>query len=468
MWCDRNACRPRTRQNVLFSSAPQARTGRGNGHGTASGWGTWPRERRRIRSRPPTTRVTESSVRMWISRSCSRKASAMGPRRSSASSSRYAMGSSDTFPLVSTNGPPKARARRWWSGVYGSITPRYRFPGATASATGAGRRRHSTMGRRGPARTRASSSPMWQSSRASSTVPAITAKGLSSRCLRDRRARAASSDAASTARWYPPSPFTATTIPRRRSAAVASTGSPGTGSPERSTSRSEGPQAGQHTGWAWNRRSEGSRYSRAQSPHMANGALVVAGRSYGTSRTIVNRGPQFVQFTKGYRYRRSSGSNSSRRQSSHVAVSGETSVTRGPPASLGTMANPTSPVTAARSAVTRSTTARGGASLSRRARNRSTGSRPPSTSTKHPGGVVPHQPGQAEPGGQPVHERPEPDALDDPLHPDPQANQTGVQVHRLRGHRAEDIRALVPVGAVVSDADAGPEEPTEPGRRTRR
>lgn len=143
-------------------------------------------------------------------------------------------------------------------------------------------------------------------------------------------------------------------------------------------------------------------------------------------------------------------------------------MTRGPPASLGTMANPTSPVTAARSAVTRSTTARGGASLSRRARNRSTGSRPPSTSTKHPGGVVPYQPGQAEPGGQPVHERPEPDALDDPLHPDPQANQTGVQVHRLRGHRAEDIRALVPAGAVVSDADAGPEEPTEPGRRTRR
>ena len=60
-----------------------------------------------------------------------------------------------------------------------------------------------------------------------------------------------------------------------------------------------GPQAGQHTGWAWKRRSAGSWYSRAQSAHMAKPAMVVAGRSYGTSRTIVNRGPQLVQLMNG-------------------------------------------------------------------------------------------------------------------------------------------------------------------------
>ena len=32
---------------------------------------------------------------------------------------------------------------------------------------------------------------------------------------------------------------------------------------------------------------------------MVKPAIVVSGRSYGTSRTIVKRGPQFVQFTNG-------------------------------------------------------------------------------------------------------------------------------------------------------------------------
>ena len=51
--------------------------------------------------------------------------------------------------------------------------------------------------------------------------------------------------------------------------------------------RTRGPQAGQATGWAWKRRSAGSSYSRRQSGHIANPAIVVAGRSYGTSRAIV-------------------------------------------------------------------------------------------------------------------------------------------------------------------------------------
>ncbi len=40
MWWDTNACWRVPRQNVLFSSAPQARTGRAKVTGTGSGSGT--------------------------------------------------------------------------------------------------------------------------------------------------------------------------------------------------------------------------------------------------------------------------------------------------------------------------------------------------------------------------------------------------------------------------------------------
>src|SRR5919202_1197223 len=99
-------------------------------------------------------------------------------------------------------------------------------------------------------------------------------------------------------------PFTATTEPARNAAAAARTdGSPAaaTEAPRTSTSRTVGPQAGHALGWAWKRRSRGSSYSARQASHMANPAIVVSGRSYGTPRTIVNRGPQSVQLTNGYR-----------------------------------------------------------------------------------------------------------------------------------------------------------------------
>ncbi len=63
----------------------------------------------------------------------------------------------------------------------------------------------------------------------------------------------------------------------------------------------DGPQVGQHVGWAWNRRSAGSSYSAAHGPHIGKPAMVVDGRSCGTSFTIVKRGPQFVQLMNGYR-----------------------------------------------------------------------------------------------------------------------------------------------------------------------
>ncbi len=117
MWWETNAQRPLATQKVLFSSPPQASTGRRRSKGSGSGCGTWPRERRTGTSRPASTRVTESSVRTWIGRSWVRKASAIPPSRRRASPSSYAIGSSETFPLVSTNGRPRPSARRWWSGV---------------------------------------------------------------------------------------------------------------------------------------------------------------------------------------------------------------------------------------------------------------------------------------------------------------------------------------------------------------
>ena len=40
-------------------------------------------------------------------------------------------------------------------------------------------------------------------------------------------------------------------------------------------------------------------YSASQRGHIANPAMVVSRRSYGTPWKIVKRGPQFVQFTNG-------------------------------------------------------------------------------------------------------------------------------------------------------------------------
>src|SRR5271156_3465325 len=65
--------------------------------------------------------------------------------------------------------------------------------------------------------------------------------------------------------------------------------------------RSDGPQSGHAIGCAWNRRSAGSWYSAAHRAHMANSDMVVAGRSYGNLRMMVNRGPQLVQVTNGCR-----------------------------------------------------------------------------------------------------------------------------------------------------------------------
>lgn len=117
-------------------------------------------------------------------------------------------------------------------------------------------------------------------------------------------------------------PLRATIEPDRRSAAASMIGlSLVCVAPIESRSVSRGPQRGQHTGSAWNRRSDGSMYSARQVGQSGNCAIVVAARSSGRSSTIVYLGPQSVQFTNGCPWRRFVRSNSSRRQVKQVAIS---------------------------------------------------------------------------------------------------------------------------------------------------
>ena len=117
MWWETNARRSLATQKVFFSSAPVASTGRGNAQGRRTGSGAKPRERRTRKTRSRKERTTESSVRMWMARSWSRKQSAMASSRSKASSSADAIGSSEMLPLVRTKGTARSRARRWCRGV---------------------------------------------------------------------------------------------------------------------------------------------------------------------------------------------------------------------------------------------------------------------------------------------------------------------------------------------------------------
>ncbi len=95
MWCETKARSPRAMQNVLLSSAPQARIGSGAASGSRTAPGTCPRERRMIsgsgRMSASRARRTESSVRVRIGRSWTQKRSAIGPSRSQ----RLAVGEGD-------------------------------------------------------------------------------------------------------------------------------------------------------------------------------------------------------------------------------------------------------------------------------------------------------------------------------------------------------------------------------------
>src|SRR4029077_9724615 len=100
-------------------------------------------------------------------------------------------------------------------------------------------------------------------------------------------------------------PLIATTAPAASARWVAaSAASEPVIRPAHDQNHSDGPQSGHAIGWAWNRRLAGSWYSAAHRSHMANIDMVVAGRSYGNSRMMVNRGTQLGEVTNGCRVRR--------------------------------------------------------------------------------------------------------------------------------------------------------------------
>ena len=121
---------------------------------------------------------------------------------------------------------PASASSRWCSGEYGSITPRSRERGATASATRApGRRGASTIGRsRVQAAPRLVAVPGRRTRRPRRRRATISANGLSSRCLRARRVATARSSSARQARWKPPMPLTATIAPAESASATAGAG----------------------------------------------------------------------------------------------------------------------------------------------------------------------------------------------------------------------------------------------------
>ncbi len=208
--------------------------------------------------------------------------------------------------------------------------------------------------------------------------------------------------------------MTATISPARSRAAASSIGI-----------ESRGPQTGQAIGSAWKRRSVGSSYSRRQSSHSGKPAMVVFGRSYGTSRTIVKRGPHWVQLMNAYPCRRSAGSNSSRRQSSHVATSAGTGALR-PPGALARIAKARSPRAGSGSTSTASTRASGGASACKASGKFVEGGCRPLGLRQDALAVVQDEARQAVTLREAVDERPEAHALDDAPHADASPRETDL------------------------------------------
>ena len=283
---DERAVVPAQAERVLQLRAAGEHRPRGTARAAGIGSGTYPRDRRSIVSRPRNARTTESSVRMWIGRSWVRNASAM-PRQPG--------------QRVLVVGRRSARRRRCrWSAPSGgrargaaggaaactAASPRADgCPAPPPRATGRRGRpaRSSTIGRRGLVSSDAAVVVHLAQPRAPpARSAAISANGLSSRCLRARSGRrgrlagrvdrqviaAQALDRQHPARGQQGRRPRPTRIPGRRHAA-----------PTASSRRSLGPQAGQHTGWAWNRRSAGSGYSAAHAAHSAKPAIVVSGRS---------------------------------------------------------------------------------------------------------------------------------------------------------------------------------------------
>ena len=273
MWCETHARPSRASANVFFCSAPTASSGGACSSGNVAG--TYPRERRMTCS----PRSTESSVRVWIGRSCSRKRSAM-PREAL---ERVVVLVGDRLVGDVAAGHHQRHAD---VGQQQVMQRRVRQHQAELVRARRDRRRHRHVvaaDHDRPRRRVRAARP--------SCAATMTANGRSSRCLRARRRATTASSSARHARWKPPMPLTATIAPsssarRRRlpAAPTAAARTPG----RRSAGRGSGGRAG--------RRTPPGRPRTCVKP-----AIVVDGRSYGTPVTIVNRGPQLVQLMNGYR-----------------------------------------------------------------------------------------------------------------------------------------------------------------------
>ena len=110
----------------------------------------------------------------------------------------------------------------------------------------------------------------------------MTAKGFSSRSLRARSRRTAASFRASTMRWKPPRPFTATMAPSRIAAAAAmSAASPVVEADgrRRPTARAAARRPGRRSARRGNAGRAGSRIPREQASHIGKRRIDVRARS---------------------------------------------------------------------------------------------------------------------------------------------------------------------------------------------
>ena len=244
------------------------------------------------------------------------------PRRDSA------IGSSETLPLVITSGSPTSASSRWCSGLYGSITPSSADRGATAAATRAPGRAaaRARSAARAPASSASSAASSSTSARAAATSGAISANGLSSRCLRARRAATARLVGGQAGEVVAAEALDRDDAPpAARQRGGDRVGAPPARRPSRRQPR-RGPQSGQAFGCAWKRRSAGS------------SVLGLAGRAHREARhrgerAVVRHAADDREPRAAVRAVRRTGSGSGgrpgrtapRRQASQVAASGATS-----------------------------------------------------------------------------------------------------------------------------------------------
>ena len=196
-------------------------------------------------------------------------------------------------------------ASRWWSGEYGSITPSSGAPGATDGATRApGRLGASTIGRAGDS----SSSSRGRAHRHQVArrrgvgghqrewlVLAVLARAQ----LRHRVLVLGQAGEVEAAEPLDGDDRALPERPRCRLDRIGRARVVDRSRRPRTRAARAGRSQGRRSAGRGSAGPPGPRTRRGRPAHMSKPAIVVFGRSYGMSRTIVNRGPQLVQFVNG-------------------------------------------------------------------------------------------------------------------------------------------------------------------------